>query len=198
MRFNPISTRGRSWVGTFPLLDGHRPAGSVAPMNEHPNDAVSQVDASFLMHCAQLDNRFDISYRYEEGTYSFGFGRRVCQAGSLTFEISISHQEMAIRKRSPWPCDSAAHRVPASLPRTARTALKRSQIPHEKADDCPSDWLRRPGETRRDRPIGATATAKAAASPCIRVVLRPPFQPTAGDTSSKADSLPLAAGGQCH
>jgi hypothetical protein len=60
-----INTR-KIMRGNFSITDGHRPAGSVAPMNEHPNDAVSRVDASLyapgsndfvLMHHAQLDNR---------------------------------------------------------------------------------------------------------------------------------------------
>jgi hypothetical protein len=77
------------------------------------------------MHYAQLDNRFDISHRSEEGTYSFGSGRRVCQADSLTFRISILHQgwrypetvRRAVRRRtsrstlaSTYPAGMCAHR----------------------------------------------------------------------------------------
>ena len=90
----------------------------------------ARIDDFVLMHCAQFDNRFDISYRSEEGTYSFGSKPGVCQAGSLTFEISISHQgwrypetvRMAVRRGATSRSSLAS--VPAGLPSNVRTYPK--------------------------------------------------------------------------
>ena len=113
----------------------------------------ARIDDFVLMHCAQLDNRFDISYRSEEGTYSLGSGRRVCQAGSLTLEISISHHgwrypetvRMAVRRGAP-----SRSSLTSTYP--AGTCPQHSQIPqthfHEKADDA--------------LPIGSAGAAKHA------------------------------------
>jgi predicted amidohydrolase len=47
----------------------------------------------------------------EEGTYSFGSGRRVFQSGALTFGISICHEGWRYPETVRWPARHGAHIV---------------------------------------------------------------------------------------
>jgi len=165
------------------------------PFRESTPALCARIDDFALKHCAWVDNRLEISYRSKGGTYSFGSGRGVCQAGSLTFGISIEHQGW------PYPVDGPLGRA------TRRTSVPPSfQVPGGHVPSTFPDpqihsmrkpatpfpffrWLCGCGETHRDNSAGTTATAKAAASPSNRAVLRPSFQRTASETPSKAHSL---------